>query len=210
MLTTKSIYEQILLSIESGALQPGCRLLETDLANQFGVSRTPIREAIRTLESEGLVIHKPRVGAELRLLNQQEIVELYEMRTVLEATAAEMAAKHASSSELRTLETLNIQMFEAATDPNEIAIYNRQFHICIINSARNRFLSHSYNSLSHSLILLGKTTLENEKRVQDVTDQHEKIIEALKSGSKYEASQAMREHMEASLDHRLKAVHINV
>ena len=209
MLTTKSIYEKIIFAIELGELHPGCRLLETDLSKQFGVSRTPIIEAIRSLETEGLVIHKPRVGAHLRLLTQREIAGIYEMRTVLESTAAEMAAKHASWAEIRAEENLNLQIFEAASETLEVEISNRRFHSWFINSAYNRFLSYSYNSLSHSLILLGKATLENEELVQDVTEQHEKIIEALTSGSECEAAQAMREHMEASLDHRIRAVQIN-
>ena len=73
---------------------------EIELAKRFGVSRTPIREAIRKLESEGIIQHLPRIGAVVRQLGQPEIVELYEMRIVLEATAAEMAAQHASSAEL--------------------------------------------------------------------------------------------------------------
>ena len=81
------IYQQLINAIEKGDLRPGDRMLETELASRFGVSRTPIREAIRRLETDGLVVHKPRIGAVVRVLTQQEIVELYEMRIVLEATA---------------------------------------------------------------------------------------------------------------------------
>ena len=117
MSTPTPIYQKLLAAIENGDLRPGDRLLETDLAQRFGVSRTPIREAIRRLEADGLVAHKPRVGAMIRVLAQQEIVELYEMRIVLEATAAQMAAKHASKAEIHTLKTLNAQMMQVATDP---------------------------------------------------------------------------------------------
>ncbi|MDA8741426.1 GntR family transcriptional regulator [Amylibacter sp.] len=202
------IYQQLINAIEKGDLRPGDRMLETELASRFGVSRTPIREAIRRLETDGLVVHKPRIGAMVRLLAQQEIVELYEMRIVLEATAAQMAAKHCSNAETRTLQDLNDQMLAHSKDPFAVATLNRKFHTCIFNAARNRFLAQSYNSLSYSLILLGKTTLETDERVQNVYAQHEAIIGALISGDTDIASEVMRLHMETSLDHRLKVLQI--
>ena len=183
-------------------------MLETELASRFGVSRTPIREAIRRLETDGLVVHKPRIGAVVRVLTQQEIVELYEMRIVLEATAAQMAAKHCSNAETRTLHDLNDQMLAHSKDPFAVATLNRKFHTCIFNAARNRFLAQSYNSLSYSLILLGKTTLETDERVQNVYAQHEAIIGALISADTEIASEVMRLHMETSLDHGLKVLQI--
>ena len=209
MSTPTPIYQKLLAAIENGDLRPGDRLLETDLAQRFGVSRTPIREAIRRLETDGLVAHKPRVGAMIRVLAQQEIVELYEMRIVLEATAAQMAAKHASKAEINTLETLNAQMMQVATDPYKVAMLNRKFHDCILSAARNRFLTQSYNSLSNALVLLGKTTLESSERVKDVVSQHDAIVEALKSGQPETAAKLMRTHMEASLEHRLRALQLD-
>ena len=201
-------YDQIFAAIEKGELRPGDRLFETELAKQYGVSRTPIREAIRRLEADGVVEHKPRVGAVVRTLGQQEIVELYEMRIVLETTAATMAAKHAAAAEIRTLQSLNADMQEAAEDPTRVAILNRTFHRCIMQAARNQFLSHSYHALSHALILLGKTTLETPTRVATIVAQHADIITGLREGDPDAAAEAMRVHMEASLDHRLKALHI--
>ena len=209
MSTPTPIYQKLLAAIENGDLRPGDRLLETDLAQRFGVSRTPIREAIRRLETDGLVAHKPRVGAMIRVLAQQEIVELYEMRIVLEATAAQMAAKHASKAEIHTLKTLNAQMMQVATDPYKVAMLNRKFHGCILSAARNRFLAQSHNSLSHALVLLGKTTLESSERVKDVVAKHDAIVEALKSCKPEKAAKIMRTHMEASLEHRLNALQLD-
>jgi len=201
-------YDHLFQAIEQGDLKPGDRLLETDLAQRFGVSRTPIREAIRKLEADGIVVHQPRVGAVVRTLGQQEIVELYEMRIVLETTAAAMAAKHASNAEIRTLNALNADMASAHTDAIKVAQVNRKFHRCIMDAARNQFLSHSYNALSHALILLGKTTLETSARVETIVQQHAQIIDALNAGDQDAASSAMQQHMETSLDHRLQALHI--
>jgi DNA-binding GntR family transcriptional regulator len=201
-------YDQLFKAIEDGSLRPGDRLLETELATRFGVSRTPVREAIRRLEADGIIEHKPHVGAVIRTLGQQEIVELYEMRIVLETTAATMATKHASAAEIRTLESLNTDMQAVAHDPVQVAAINRQFHFCIMQAARNQFLAQSYQALSHALILLGKTTLETEARVATVSTQHANIIAALSSGDDTTAGKAMQIHMEASLGHRLKALHL--
>ena len=198
-------YEKLFHAIEIGEIEPGERLLEIELAKRFGVSRTPIREAIRKLESEGIIQHLPRVGAVVRHLGQPEIVELYEMRIVLEATAAEMAAQHASSAELATLDALNSDMLDASANPNTVAQVNRQFHFCIVEAARNQFLTHCYHDLSNALMLLGKTTLDTKQRIDHVYSQHADIIIALRERDGIAAAIAMKNHMETSLTHRLKA-----
>ena len=198
-------YEKLFHAIEIGEIGPGERLLEIELAKRFGVSRTPIREAIRKLESEGIIQHLPRVGAVVRQLGQPEIVELYEMRIVLEATAAEMAAQHASSAELETLDALNSDMLGASDDPNTVAQINRQFHLCVVEAARNKFLTHCYNDLSNALMLLGKTTLDTKQRIDHVCSQHADIITALRKRDGTAAANAMKNHMKTSLTHRLKA-----
>ena len=203
----ETAYDQLFTAIQNGELSPGSRLLETELASRFGVSRTPIREAIRRLEEQGLVQHLPRVGAVVRSFGQQEIVQLYEMRIVLEQTAAEMAAKHATDAEISTLSALNHEMTNCE-NPRRIAQNNRQFHMCIVDAARNQFLRHSYMGLSHALILLGKTTLESSERLSLVTRQHEDIIRAIQNADAQAAKVAMRAHMAASLGHRLKGLHV--
>lgn len=201
--TGQTAYQAIFNEITSGKLTPGDRLRETELAERIGLSRTPVREAIKRLEAEGVVAHKPQVGAVIKKLNQQEIVELYEMRIMLETSASSMAAKHASEAETRTLDTLNRKMLEAKSNSYKVAELNRQFHICIVNAARNRYLASSYNNLSTILVILGHTTLTTPLRVETVFIQHQTIIDALIKGDKSEASGAMTKHMETSLDHRL-------
>jgi DNA-binding GntR family transcriptional regulator len=100
-------------------------------------------------------------------------------------------------------------MMQVARDPYKVAMLNRKFHGCILSAARNRFLAQSHNSLSHALVLLGKTTLESSERVRDVVSQHDAIVEALKSGQPETAAKLMRTHMEASLEHRLKALQLD-
>ena len=137
--TGQTAYQAVFDAIAAGRIKPGERLRETDLAETIGLSRTPVREAIRRLEAEGLVTHEPRIGAVVKTLTQQEIVELYEMRIVLETTAASMAAKHASDAEVRTLLKLNTEMLDASDDPSAVAAINQRFHMCIVNAELSQF-----------------------------------------------------------------------
>jgi DNA-binding GntR family transcriptional regulator len=113
----RDAYARLVADIRAGTLRPGDRLTETDLADRLGISRTPVREAIRQLESDGLVTHIPRVGAVVRRLDYAEITELYEMRAVLEGTAARFAARAASDVELAELGAINAEMRQAPDAP---------------------------------------------------------------------------------------------
>ena len=130
----REAYARLIDDIKAGTLKPGDRLTEADLARRLGLSRTPVREAIRQLESDGLVTHVPRVGAAMRKLDYREVSELYEMRAVLEATAARFAARAASDIELTELETINDEMRAARDDVvrlqevNRCNIYTRRWH----------------------------------------------------------------------------------
>ena len=187
-------------------LTPGDRVREVDIAEQFGISRTPIREAIRRLESDGIVEHKARFGAVVRTLSHTEIVELYEMRLVLEATAASMAAKHVSPVEIQELYDLNDAMLEAGADSVTVSAHNEHLHRSIYLAARNRFLLESFRSLNNAIMLLGPTTIEGSERLSEVHVQHGALIDALAEGDALLASERAKAHIETSLLHRLKAL----
>ena len=121
------IYNRLLDEIRLGDLLPGTRLREVEIADRLGASRTPVREAIRLLESDGLVAHVPRLGATIRTLDYPEIMELYEMRSVIEGTTARLAARAASPVEIDALVALNDE-FGEAPDERTAAALNRQFH----------------------------------------------------------------------------------
>jgi DNA-binding GntR family transcriptional regulator len=129
-------YQQIVRDIRVGDLLPGDRLTEVELAARFGMSRTPVREAIRQLEADGLVMHLPRLGATIRTLDHSEISELYDMRAVLESTAARFAARSASEVELSEIEAIQMAMCEARS-VEERYRQNQNFHAAILDAARN-------------------------------------------------------------------------
>ncbi|MGB7317673.1 MAG: GntR family transcriptional regulator [Planktotalea sp.] len=199
-------YLKLHSAILAGQFQPGDRLREIEVAERLGLSRTPVREALRKLESDGIVEHRPRIGAVIRRLTQPEVVELYEMRLVLERTAAQMAAKHASSAEIDTLEDLNQQIGAAKDDAIAASALNQKFHRCIYLATRNRFLLDAARALNNALMLLGPTTLADEARIKTVHEQHRDIIAAIRNKDVDAAGDAAELHLQTSLRHRLKVM----
>jgi DNA-binding GntR family transcriptional regulator len=199
-------YLRLHKAIREGVFQPGDRLREVEVAEQLSLSRTPVREALRKLESDGIVEHRARIGAVIRTLSQTEVVELYEMRIVLERTAAQMAAKHATPAEIDVLEHLNAQISEAKDDVSAASAINQDFHRCIYLATRNRFLLESARALNNALMLLGPTTLADEARIKTVCAQHAQVIEAIRNGDDKAAGDAAEHHLQTSLRHRLKVM----
>lgn len=195
----------LLEAIRAGAYRPGDRLREVEVADRLGLSRTPVREALRRLEADGIVVHRPRAGAAIRRLDQGEVVELYEMRIVLERTAAELAAKHGTEAEFDVLEDLNVAL-EAADDPARAAAINGDFHALLYRAGRNRFLVEAARSLNNALLLLGPTTYTDAARIAEVTRQHRDIIDALRSEDTAAAGAAAETHLQTSLRVRLRAM----
>lgn len=202
----EAAYEALLSALQTGQFAPGDRLREEDVAQQMALSRTPVREALRRLEAEGIVEHRPRIGAVIRQLDHGELVELYEMRSVLERTAAELAAKHGVEAEFDTLEALNDAIAREKSNPARAAAINQQFHAGLYLAGRNRFLIGAARSLNHALLLMGPTTFTDDARIETVVRQHGAIIAALRNGDAEAAGMAAEAHLNASLSHRLQAL----
>lgn len=199
-------YQEVMRAISCGQFAPGDRLREVEIADRLNLSRTPIREAMRRLEADGIVEHRARIGAVVRQLSYAEIVELYEMRIVLERTAAEHAAKHAVEAEIDTLDALNARIEACLSDSAQAAALNQQFHQSLYQSARNRFLIEATRAMSNALLLLGPTTLADEERIAVVCRQHQAIIDAIRSRDEEAAGAAAEAHLETSLRHRLSVL----
>ncbi|WP_028031089.1 GntR family transcriptional regulator [Gemmobacter nectariphilus] len=201
----QSAYRRLIEEIRCGVLSPGARLREIELAERLGISRTPVREAIRQLESDGLVTHLPRQGATIRSLDHAEVVELYEMRAVLEGTAARLAARAASDIELAELAALNTElaMVPPGAQAREI---NRIFHRTLIEAARNRFLIKAMSALQKTLLILGPTTLAEPERAASAVAEHGAVLNALLARDGAGAETAMRVHVEAALSARIRGM----
>jgi DNA-binding GntR family transcriptional regulator len=199
-------YWRLLQEIRTGQLPAGARLTETELADRLAISRTPVREAIRRLEADGLVRHEPRVGAMVRSLDYAEVMELYEMRSVLEGTAARMAARSASEVEIAELAAINDEMASVPEDPQRLAALNQRFHLTLIDAARNRYLVKSVQSVHKVMLILGPTTLEEAGRARAAMAEHAEVLAALSARDGLAAEAAMRRHMDAAHRARLRQI----
>ncbi|MFY0618506.1 GntR family transcriptional regulator [Shimia sp.] len=200
-------YDALLKDIRDGNLSPGDRLRETDLAARFGVSRTPVREAIRQLETDGLVTHLPRIGATVRKLDYSEVMELYEMRVVLECTAARMAARVASDVEIAELAAISDDLAKVGKGI-EASHLNRQFHRALLEAAKNRFLLKSMLGLHKAMLILGRTTLADSERFESAIAEHKAVINALMARDGDAAEAAMRAHIVAGQRARIRALRV--
>ena len=200
------VYRRLLDEIAEGLLLPGARLREVELAERLGHSRTPVREAIRLLEADGLVLHLPRLGATIRSLDYTEVMELYEMRAVLEGTAARLAARMAGAAELAELARINA-LFHAAADDTTARALNHAFHALLLEASRNRFVQRAMRGLQKTLLLLGPSTLQDSARSQIAAQEHDAVLAALQAADGAAAEAAMRHHMEGAHAARLQVLH---
>lgn len=197
-------YELLLSDIEDGDLAPGTRLREVELARRFGLSRTPVREALKRLELQGLVAHEPHHGAVVASLDYGQTIELYLLREVLEGTAARLAAQHATTVEIDVLQRMVEHDRLLTGDPRALARANRQFHRQIRDTARNRFLAQALENLRLSLALLAGTTLGAPGRAAVSVDEHAAIVADIAGRNPGAAEAAAREHIRCAFRTRIE------
>ncbi|MDB5831297.1 MAG: GntR family transcriptional regulator [Caballeronia sp.] len=197
-------YQALVEAIEDGSLTPSSRIVEVELAAQLNMSRTPVREAVQRLEAEGLLVHEPRKGLTVSRLTQERVVELYDMREVLEGAAAAFAAQHASNAEIEVLQQLCRHEHEVIGDPVMGARHNRYFHQNIFRSAHNSYLLRNLSTLTSSMALLGNYTRHIEGRAEKTALEHLAIVEAIASRNPVLAEQKARAHIRSAHEARLK------
>ena len=199
-------YRRIRAAIQAGELKPGERLREMELAESIGLSRTPVREALARLESEGLVAHDASRGIMVAELDYSMVTELYYMREVLEGTAARLTARHASEVEISILEDL-CRQYEAASktgDEAMLAASNRRFHDTLYRCSHNRYLVNMLTVLHDALSLLGSTTLRSKKRAAETLQEHRAVVDAVKGRDADAAELALRNHIRAAQKVRMQ------
>ena len=194
-------FDRIKAAIRDGSIRPGGRLIEAELVARFGVSRTPVRQALTRLEAEGLLVHEPRRGLVVSRPDHQQVVELYAMREVLESTAARFAAQHASTAELRSLERL-IGDEAAIGDPAALSASNLRIHALVHRAAHNRFLLRGLAQLTDTMALLPTMLGEAERAAQSHAE-HLAVLGALRARDGDAAEAAMRAHIASAQVHRI-------
>lgn len=196
-------YQKMLDAIQSGTLKPGMRIREVELSEWLGISRTPVREALNRLQTEGLVVQEPRRGMIIAELDHAMVAELYQMREVLEGAAASLAARHASDVEIGMLRDIADRDKTIGDDPGKLAKNNRMFHEALYRAAHNRYLSKTLNSLRESMALLGQTTLGLPGRSTTAFEEHDALVSAIERRDAAAAEQASRAHIRAAYRARM-------
>lgn len=195
-------YDRIRAAIRDGSLAPGFRLTETDLAARFGVSRTPVRQAIARLDAEGLVTHEPRRGLSVTRPDHQQVVELYVMREILEGAAARLAAQHATDTEIAAMAELVDAEPACFADAAALSDVNQRLHGLLYLAAHNRYLLRGLGQISATIALL-PTLLTRDGRAQQAHREHRAILTALRRRDGDAAEAAARAHARAAQRHRL-------
>ena len=175
------VFEALREAIVKGVLKPGERMMEIQLAEEMGVSRTPVREAIRKLELEGLVAMVPRKGAYVASLSMKDIVEVFEIRGALEGLAAELAAERITDEELEELERYLLRINESieTKDLTLMVEVDTDFHGQLYRASRNERLSQIISNLREQIQRFRKTSLSLPGRMRAALEEHKQIVEAI-------------------------------
>ncbi|KAA3669122.1 GntR family transcriptional regulator [Pectobacterium carotovorum] len=189
-----SPFEILINAIEKGELLPGERLQETRLAQQFGLSRTPIREALHRLEALGLVEPGPQRGLMIAQISYERLRQLFAVREGLERLAMELAVASASAEELALLQDM-VEVEKTLTDSRKLHDHNRLFHRQIYRATHNPYLNEMLENLRIHLSLLRGTTYESTERTEEARREHQAIVEALVRRDKDAAQEAACQHI---------------
>lgn len=191
------VFESLREAIIQGRLKPGERLMEIQLAEEMGVSRTPVREAIRKLELEGFVVMIPRKGAYVAGISVKDIVDVFEVRAALEALAAGLAAERITADEIEDLERSLVKITEIKSgDINTLVENDKIFHDIIYRSSRNQRLQQIVTLLSEQIQRFRTTSLAQPGRTKGAIEEHRQMVEAISERNVELAMGLAREHIE--------------
>lgn len=191
------VYDHLRTEILEGRLEPGAELIEVALADQLGVSRGPLREAIGRLAAEGLVTVIPRRGAVVRSLSKEEFLELYQVREALERAAVQLAVPRLSDEQFEKLAALNEEM-EAHAAGNEVEAFfeaNLAFHARLFEASGNGKLEELYRQLLGQLGRYRLRSLTLRGNLKRSVSEHKAILRAARRGDAERAAQLMAEHI---------------
>jgi DNA-binding GntR family transcriptional regulator len=196
-------YSMILEAIDIGTYRPGDRLVESELAERFGVSRTPIREALQRLETQSLLMRDGR-SLIVASLDHNQMAELYVVRGELEGLAARLAARHATAEEVRVLREMVDADNTLAGNPNALARANKRFHKQIHLASHNRYLVQQLDLVHRSMALMATSSLAVEGRGEIAQAEHDRIVNLIESRDEDGADEALRTHISVAFMTRLK------
>ncbi len=200
----KDAYTLILEAIDAGLYKPGDRLVESELADRLGVSRTPVREALQRLETQSMLTRDGR-SLIVASLDHNQLSELYVVRSELEGLAARLAARHASDEEIRVLQGMVAEDRRLLRgDPRALSRANKRFHRQIHLASHNRFLIQQLDLVHRSMALMATTSLAAEGRDEEALDEHDAIVAAIAAHDGDAAYRALKTHISKAFETRLR------
>lgn len=187
-------------AIRDGILPPGERLMEIPLAEELGVSRTPIREAIRILKQEGLIVMIPRRGTYVADMSLKDVTEVFELRSILEELAAELAAERITNEEIEALEQHLVEIGNYMNENNldKVVQADILFHEILYKASRNDRLVEMINNLREQTLRFRTLSMSQTGRLAKTWDEHRQLVEAISDRDVERARQIARIHMEES------------
>ncbi len=199
----KDAYSLVLAAIDEGVYLPGDRLVESELAERFGVSRTPVREALQRLETQSVLVRDGR-SMVVSSLDHDQLGELYVVRAELESLAARLAAQHAAPEEVRVLRDMVTQDMELLGQPYALSRANRRFHKQLHLASHNRYLIQQLAMVHRTMALMATTTFAVEGRDATALEEHSIIVKAIEDRDGDAAAAALKVHISMAYQTRLK------
>jgi len=203
-LSPRALYEEVAELLRQRIfrreLEPGSWIDELKLAEEYGISRTPLREALKVLAAEGLVTMKVRRGAYVTEVSEKDLADVYHLLALLESDAAGVVAARASDEELASLQTLHNELETAVDDRDRFFALNEQFHMRVLELARNRWREQMVADLRKVMKLNRHNSLLKSGRLEESLAEHRAIVAALTQRDAALTVQRMREHFENGLE----------
>ena len=202
-LTPKALYEEVAEQLRQRIfrreLEPGSWIDELKIAEEFGISRTPLREALKVLAAEGLVTMKVRRGAYVTEMSEKDLRDVYHLLSLLESDAAGVVAERATPEQQQTLRDLHAELESAAGNREAFFSVNERFHMALLDMANNRWRSQMVADLRKVMKLNRHNSLFKQGRIEDSLNEHRAILDAMLARDAEGTRRAMQAHFAQGL-----------
>ena len=202
-LTPRALYEEVAEQLRQRIfrreLEPGSWIDELKIAEEFGISRTPLREALKVLAAEGLVTMKVRRGAYVTEMSEKDLRDVYHLLSLLESDAAGVVARNATDAQLQTLQALHDELAACIDDREKFFAVNERFHLQLLALADNRWRDQMVTDLRKVMKLNRHNSLFKQGRIEDSLAEHGAIMAALRARDAAAATQTMQAHFRNGL-----------
>lgn len=197
---TSMIFEKIREDILIGKYTSGEKIVEAKLAEEFGVSRTPVREALKQLELDGLVDNIPNRGVIVKGISNQDVEDIYTIRIAIEGIAVKWAIERMDDNDLQKLKEIFelMEFYTFKKDIDKIAELNTKFHETIYNATKSRYMEHVLKDFQYFMKTTRYKSLRSPGRIESTLEEHREVLEAFTAKDKEKAAKAILKHVNNS------------